>query len=86
MARPGVAPHADPSPRQRLPQRRFLGRNDYGRTWVWGVRFQLTGRKSYGHAESIEVPKAAFRAECLAFKGRTGRVRPTATSHVMMRK
>jgi hypothetical protein len=31
--------------------------------WFWGVSFQLTGRKSYGRAESLEEAKAAFRAE-----------------------
>jgi hypothetical protein len=32
-------------------------------TWFWGVSFQLTGRKSYGHAPSLDAAKAAFRAE-----------------------
>jgi hypothetical protein len=32
-------------------------------TWFWGVSFQLTGRKSYGHAASLNAAKAAFRAE-----------------------
>jgi hypothetical protein len=32
-------------------------------TWFWGVSFQLTGRKSYGRAGSLEDAKAAFRAE-----------------------
>jgi hypothetical protein len=37
----------------------------YGGTekWFWGVSFQLTGRKSYGHAVSLDDAKAAFRAE-----------------------
>jgi hypothetical protein len=52
----------------------FDGERDIGRvylvdgyggkeTWVWGVSFQLTGRKSYGHAPSLDGAKAAFRAE-----------------------
>jgi hypothetical protein len=40
---------------------------DGGRaTWFWGISFQVTGRKSYGHADSLEAAKAAFRAECAA--------------------
>lgn len=31
--------------------------------WFWGVSFQLTNRKSYGHAESLDEAKAAFRTE-----------------------
>jgi hypothetical protein len=30
---------------------------------VLGVSFQLTGRKSYGHALTLDAAKAAFRAE-----------------------
>jgi hypothetical protein len=30
---------------------------------VRGVSFQLTGRKSYGHAPRFDGAKAAFRAE-----------------------
>ena len=52
----------------------FDGEHDVGRIylvdgydgneiWFWGVSFQLTGRKSYGHATSLEEAKAAFRAE-----------------------
>jgi hypothetical protein len=52
----------------------FDGERDVGRvylvdgyggkeTWFWGVSFQLTGRKSYGHAPSLDEAKAAFRAE-----------------------
>jgi hypothetical protein len=37
--------------------------------WFWGVSFQLTGRKSYGRAESLEEAKAAFRAEYEAWQG-----------------
>jgi hypothetical protein len=32
-------------------------------SWFWGVSFQLTGRKSYGHAATLDDPKAALRAE-----------------------
>jgi hypothetical protein len=45
------------------------GGND---TWFWGVSFQITKRKSYGYATSLEEAKAAFRAEYLALKRRTG--------------
>jgi hypothetical protein len=31
--------------------------------WFWGVSFQLTGRKSYGHTASLDDAKAAFRAQ-----------------------
>jgi hypothetical protein len=31
--------------------------------WFWGVSFQLTGRKSYGHTPSLDEAKAAFKAE-----------------------
>jgi hypothetical protein len=31
--------------------------------WWWGVSFMLTGRKSYGHAESLDQAKAVFKAE-----------------------
>ena len=39
---------------------------DGGETWFWGVGFQLTGRKSYGYATSIEEAKVAFKAQYLA--------------------
>jgi hypothetical protein len=29
-------------------------------TWFWGVSFQFTGGKSYGHADSIDGAKARF--------------------------
>jgi hypothetical protein len=32
----------------------LIDANDVNETWFWGVSFQLTGRKSYGRAESIE--------------------------------
>jgi hypothetical protein len=52
----------------------FDGDSDVGRiylvdgyggreTWFWGVSFQVTKRKSYGYADSIEEAKAAVRAE-----------------------
>jgi hypothetical protein len=31
--------------------------------WFWGVSFMLTGRKSYGDANSLDGAKVAFRAE-----------------------
>jgi hypothetical protein len=37
-------------------------------TWFWGVSFQLTVRKSYGTATSLEEAKAAFRAEYLKWQ------------------
>jgi hypothetical protein len=40
--------------------------------WFWGVSFQLTGRKSYGHAASIDEAKAAFKAEYEAWKNENG--------------
>jgi hypothetical protein len=36
--------------------------------WFWGVSFQLTGRKSYGHATSLDEAEAAFKAEYVAWK------------------
>ena len=42
---------------------------DRADTWFWGVSFQVTKRKSYGYAMSLEEAKAAFRAEYLAFNG-----------------
>jgi hypothetical protein len=61
----------------------FEGDRDVGRvylvdgfggteTWFWGVSFQLTGRKSYGHAPTLDDAKAAFRAEYLAWKSCAG--------------
>jgi hypothetical protein len=37
-------------------------------SWFWGVSFQLTGKKSYGHAPSLEEAKAAFKAEYAAWR------------------
>jgi hypothetical protein len=42
-----------------------------GRTdgeWFWGVSFQLTGKKSYSRAPSLEDAQAAFKAEYEAWK------------------
>jgi hypothetical protein len=50
----------------------FDGERDVGRIyrvnahdelWFWGVSFQLTGRSSYGRADTLAGAKAAFRAE-----------------------
>ena len=35
--------------------------------WFWGVAFQVTKRKSYGYATSLEDAKAAFKAEYQAW-------------------
>jgi hypothetical protein len=48
-------------------------------TWFWGVSFQLTGRKSYGNATSLEEAKAEFRAQYERWqRERRGGVRPEA--------
>jgi hypothetical protein len=39
----------------------------YGR-WFWGSNFQITSRKSYGFATSLEAAKVAFKAQYLAWK------------------
>jgi hypothetical protein len=31
--------------------------------WFWGIRFEVTGRKSYGYADSLDEAKAAFKTE-----------------------
>jgi hypothetical protein len=58
----------------------FDGDRDVGRiflqasgTWFWGVSFQLTGRKSYGDAPTLDEAKAVFRAEYEAWKGTKNR-------------
>ena len=60
------------------------GERDVGRiflqasgTWFWGVSFDLTGRKSYGDAGSLDEAKAAFRAEYEGWK--SSRAPPTST-------
>jgi hypothetical protein len=45
--------------------------------WFWGVSFQLTDRKSYGHATSLDEAKAAFKAEYEAWQSQT-RIEPDA--------
>jgi hypothetical protein len=37
--------------------------NASNESWFWGVSFQLTGRKSYGNADSLDEAKALFKAE-----------------------
>ena len=44
--------------------------------WFWGVSFQLTGRKSYGHAGSLDDAKAAFKAEYEVRRGNGKSGRP----------
>jgi hypothetical protein len=39
--------------------------------WFWGLSFQLTGRKSYGNAASLDEAKAAFRAQLVKDAGIT---------------
>jgi hypothetical protein len=55
----------------------FDGERDVGRIfrqtdgqWFWGVSFQITGRKSYGYAPTLEAAKAAFRGEYEAWASR----------------
>jgi hypothetical protein len=45
---------------ERCVGRIFLDANN---AWFWGVDFQITGRKSYGHAPTLDKAKAAFRKE-----------------------
>jgi hypothetical protein len=40
--------------------------------WFWGIAVQLTGRKNYASARSLDAAKAAFRAEYEAWQSRTG--------------
>jgi hypothetical protein len=54
----------------------FDGERDAGRifldasqTWFWGVSFQLTGRKSYGHTPTLDEAKVAFRTEYEVWMG-----------------
>jgi hypothetical protein len=44
-----------------------MARRDVGRIfrpadgqWFWGVSFQLTGRKSHGHAAALDAAKPVF--------------------------
>jgi hypothetical protein len=41
--------------------------------WFWGVDFNITNRKSYGRAKSLDEAKAAFRAEYEAWQRETGK-------------
>jgi hypothetical protein len=57
----------------------FDGDRDVGRifrqadgAWFWGVSFQLTARKSFGNAASLDEAKAAFRAEYERWKSQPG--------------
>jgi hypothetical protein len=43
--------------------------------WFWGVSFLLTNRTSYGHADSLDEAKGAFRREYEDWKGTAGGVR-----------
>jgi hypothetical protein len=36
--------------------------------WLWGFSFQLTGKKRYGRAPSLDAAKAVFKAEYEAGK------------------
>ena len=42
---------------------------DLTETWFWGISFQVTKRKSYGYASTLEEAKEAFRAEYETWKG-----------------
>jgi hypothetical protein len=41
----------------------LVDRDGRGERWFWGVSFRLTGRRSYGHARSLNAAKAAFQEE-----------------------
>jgi hypothetical protein len=43
-----------------------------GESWFWGVSFEITKRKSYGYAVTLEEAKAVFRAEYFANKDQAG--------------
>ena len=40
--------------------------------WFWGVSFQLTGKKDYSRAPSLDEAKMRFRADYLAWKAERG--------------
>jgi len=46
--------------------------NAHNEIWFWGLSFQLTNRKNYGHAATLDDAKAAFRAEYEAWQSRAG--------------
>jgi hypothetical protein len=63
----------------------FDGERDVGRiylvdsnagteTWFWGASFQLTGRKSYGHATSLSAAKGPSRQSMSAGGERPARL------------
>jgi hypothetical protein len=61
----------------------FDGERDVGRIfqqmdgqWFWGVSL-IVGRKSYGHAPSLDEAKAAFRAEYERWLRETGTATPS---------
>jgi hypothetical protein len=41
---------------------------DLTETWFWGISFQVTKRKSYGYASTLEEAEAAFRTEYESWK------------------
>jgi hypothetical protein len=51
---------------------RIYRSNAHDEVWFWGLsfEFQLTVRKRYGHATSLDEAKAAFAAECIDWKTR----------------
>lgn len=51
--------HSRPGTRQRFAHRL----NAATEAWWWGVSFMLVGRKSYGHADSLNKAEAAFQIE-----------------------
>jgi hypothetical protein len=63
----------------------FDGDRDVGRiyrvtdrpdgVWFWGVSFQLTGRKSYGRAPTLDEAKAAFRGGYEHWRREAGKTR-----------
>jgi hypothetical protein len=36
--------------------------------WFWGIAFNLTDRKNYGHADSLDAAKAAFQVRYRAWR------------------
>ena len=56
---------------------RIYRANAHEELWFWGVSFDITRRKSYGYALSLDEAKAAFRAEYPAWKGTRFRLQGT---------
>jgi hypothetical protein len=50
----------------------LIGSNSSSELWFWSAGFQLTDRKSYGLAASLDAAKGAFRAEYEAWKSSGG--------------